>query len=161
MWPIRIIKVERFNGIGSSRRHLGICNRRRVIKHFNDAFWIARNFAIIERSHANGDFNRRHFLQLFFGDPARFLLHKIRGKSLLFSENVIALRHATTCEWKEAWLKQNKRVDDSYHQSKVLWMKMKGKNAARPAPTIVYESSFYIIYPMLCDCVFRFIDVGL
>lgn len=100
MRPVGIIEVEALDGIGGSRRHLGICDDRRgVIMHFNDAFRIAIDFARIEGTHTNGDFNRRHFrpLRCFLDfnqlsvDPRMILLSK---------RSLIVVQHATTCKGK-------------------------------------------------------------
>lgn len=97
MRPVGIIKVEAFDRIAGALWHLGICNRRRVVKHFNNAFRVASDFPRIKRAHANSDFNRRHFckssdesLRFRFFDGSGVLWVRIR----LY---LIANSHAMTC----------------------------------------------------------------
>lgn len=61
MRPIWIVVVELLHRICWSWCYFGICDHRRVARHFDDACRIASDFSRVERSNPNGDFDWRHF----------------------------------------------------------------------------------------------------
>lgn len=123
VWPVGVIKVESLDGIRGSRRHLGICDGRRVIEHLDDAFRVAPDLPRIEGPHANRHFHRRHFAfsSLAPWTDARsddFVIQRLANRNcvgrrmdlILFDDNLSETRHSTTCRWRG---KQNKYSDQS------------------------------------------------